>query len=801
MKPSLLHERAFERLVDDPTIAPRVQNIVLAAFEDKVEEFLAHQVDVAERPKAPQSAKIPGAFLKSLEVQSFRGIGPTTKVQFKCKPGLTLIVGRNGSGKSSLSEALEVALTGNTHRWEGKANSWQAGWRNLHDHGRPTISASFMLDGDAEPIDVKRQWEADAEFEAGKLKVTRAQQEYAGFDEVGWDTAIQTYRPILSYNELGNALNKGPSGLYDSLHGVLGLDDLTAVKSRLTSSRKALEDHKKTFKTAKDSAKALAGASNDERAVAAAKIWAGNKHDIEALYALHEGALEDDSQLASLKMLAALKAPDEGKVLEAVEGLNSAFAASDAVQKAHQDIDPIILNLLREALKFHQSHADATCPVCNTGTLDSPWQVGAQKQLDDAKAYSEAVETAKRQVKQAVAHAQQLIGAAKLRGSASDESVGSAYNTWATQVPDRDLANHLMLQHEPLRVAYEAAANTARVEVQRIETDWRPVRDASQKALGLYEKFLNVEDDIKDLKSAENWIKEFEGILREERFNPIAEKAQQIWRELRNNSNVSISNISLAGTSTHRKVDISVSVDDAETAALGVMSQGELHSMLLSLFLPRATLDESPFRFVVIDDPVQAMDPAKVDGLARVLETTAKTHQVIVLTHDTRLVDAIRRLRIDADVRNVIRQTESRVSVEQGKPAAQQYLDDARDVLENRSKLAPEIAMQVIPGLCRGAFESAFKDLAWNKMLAEGVTHDVCEEHIRGCRNTTNIAQLAMVGVGGQGNLYSILNNKYKGSFVDVLKITIEHSHKAYRGDLEALLNDTRTALRMMGAL
>jgi wobble nucleotide-excising tRNase len=51
-----------------------------------------------------------------------------------------------------------------------------------------------------------------------------------------------------------------------------------------------------------------------------------------------------------------------------------------------------------------------------------------------------------------------------------------------------------------------------------------------------------------------------------------------------------------------------VTVDGVEGAALGVMSQGELHAMALSLFLPRATLPESPFRFVVIDDPVQSMD-------------------------------------------------------------------------------------------------------------------------------------------------------------------------------------------------
>jgi len=53
--------------------------------------------------------------------------------------------------------------------------------------------------------------------------------------------------------------------------------------------------------------------------------------------------------------------------------------------------------------------------------------------------------------------------------------------------------------------------------------------------------------------------------------------------------------------------------------------QIRIRTTALSLFLPRATLPESPFRFVVIDDPVQSMDPARVDGLARALEETART--------------------------------------------------------------------------------------------------------------------------------------------------------------------------------
>ena len=89
------------------------------------------------------------------------------------------------------------------------------------------------------------------------------------------------------------------------------------------------------------------------------------------------------------------------------------------------------------------------------------------------------------------------------------------------------------------------------------------------------------------------------------------------------------------------------------------MSQGEIHALALSLFLPRMLLPESPFGFVVIDDPVQAMDPGKVDGLARVLDMVARTRQVVVFTHDERLPESIRRLQIQADVLEVTRRAQS----------------------------------------------------------------------------------------------------------------------------------------------
>ncbi len=78
-------------------------------------------------------ARPPTVFLRTVEVEGFRGIGQPVTLNLVPGPGLTLVVGRNGSGKSSIAEALEMLLTGSNQRWAPpRQKVWAEGWRNLH---------------------------------------------------------------------------------------------------------------------------------------------------------------------------------------------------------------------------------------------------------------------------------------------------------------------------------------------------------------------------------------------------------------------------------------------------------------------------------------------------------------------------------------------------------------------------------------------------------------------------------------------------------------------------------------------
>ena len=153
MNPSA-YERLFE-LLERSELSQTAVETVLAAADGP--EALSAQLNGERLPRAPEAVDASDAeerqvYLEEISVEGFRGVGARARLQFEPAAGFTLVVGRNGSGKSSFAEALEVLLTGTTLRWEERTRVWREGWRNLHHPGPTEIAADFRIDGEQEPL-------------------------------------------------------------------------------------------------------------------------------------------------------------------------------------------------------------------------------------------------------------------------------------------------------------------------------------------------------------------------------------------------------------------------------------------------------------------------------------------------------------------------------------------------------------------------------------------------------------------------------------------------------------------------
>ena len=175
-----------------------------------------------------------GAYLESISVQGFRGIGPKVTVPLPPGPGLLVIAGRNGSGKSTLAEALEFALTGVNSRWQDKATVWSQNWRNLHQ-GEPAEIRVGLTEQGSGPTTIGVDWSNgdDVKVDDYKAWVQRDGNKREDPSALGWSAALEMYRPLLSYDELGGILEGRPSDFYDQLYKLLGLEQLTEAMARL----------------------------------------------------------------------------------------------------------------------------------------------------------------------------------------------------------------------------------------------------------------------------------------------------------------------------------------------------------------------------------------------------------------------------------------------------------------------------------------------------------------------------------------------------------------------------------------
>jgi DNA repair exonuclease SbcCD ATPase subunit len=749
---------------------------------------------VPERVPEQRRSHPAAAYLRSVSVAGFRGVGPEKELELEPGPGLTLIVGRNGSGKSSFAEGLEILLTGTVRRWNGRPVAWHEGWRNLHAPGQTVVSASLLIEG-AGPATVERRWDSAAKLSESQASVLVSGEKRTTIDRLDWREALTRYRPFLSHSEL-EAFIGGPSQLYDLLASVLGLEDLTATEKRLMAARKAAEDELKETDRELPGLLGKLASVDDGRARACYQALSDGRRDLERASTLAGGtsAVEADSQVLRLRQWSQLTVPGEPEITATAAALRA--AADDLGRPTTPAL--AVIGLLREALEHYRTHGAGDCPVCGApGAMSDGWRDRTESQVMSLDEEETSTLAARAKADEAARNARGLfqpvppILTTAAVGPADPLRAWQAWKSWERIPPGREaedlrqLADHLRRRWGPLHDEVTSLSARADSELRARADRWAPVAIEVAAWCERARKADAAARTVPALTTAITWLRAATDEIRNDRLTPIREQAMAIWSKLRQESNVDLGPIRLSGSGTRRQVDLRVTVDNEPGAALSVMSQGELNALALSIFLPQSTLDESPFRFLVIDDPVQAMDPAKVDGLARVLDDVARSRQVLVFTHDDRLANAVRQLGIPARVLKVVRHAGSVVEISESLSPVGRYLDDARSLCRD-AHVRPAVREQVVPGLCRLAVEAAFTEAARRKLLRE-LTHAETEDKIATVGTLGAKASLALFLDPKQGQRVRGLLRHWDRQAADTYDELNESAHKGHP-DPEALI-------------
>jgi ABC-type hemin transport system ATPase subunit len=674
-----VYELLLDRLASDEKLAARAKQLVLAAFDGDEQLAAALSADGAaavDRVPEPSSSVVtPPMFLSAIHVQGFRGIGPASTLALRPGAGLTVVTGPNGSGKSSFAEAAELVLTGDNKRWSAKEHNqrlWRDGWRNLHGapDGLVCVGVDLVTDGEPERIALRLTWPGGADLDAGRLTQQHDDESRVAVDGPLWADDVELYRPFLSYTELGALLDGKPTQLHAALYRLLGLGSLDAASDRVKSARGVLDRRARDVKDERVRLVEELADIDDYRALRAKSLLSKSAPD---LAAVGELALRDDRSLAdiaALRTLSSLFIPSAADVTAATGRIRTTAERLATIRTSDTAQAGEVAALLRAAL-VHQANQDCPCPVCGAGTLDSDWRQRATANVERLEKVTLELRQATESLAAAVGAARLLVstapGALDVAPAGIDlRAVLDAWRGWeqAGRVTDPvALADALDASHARLAACLADLRQAAGVALARLDEVWRPM---AVRLATWHHHATQVAGEaalLRDLRGAVDWLKDAGAALRDERMAPFAARSQAVWEQLRQQGTIGLDAVRLTGTGSLRKVVLDVTVDGTAGAALSVLSQGELHALALSLFLPRATVAESPFRFLVIDDPVQAMDSATVAGLARVLAETAVTRQVVVFTHDDRLVDVVQRLGLPATVLEVCRSDRSRVDV------------------------------------------------------------------------------------------------------------------------------------------
>ncbi|RZT84910.1 RecF/RecN/SMC family protein [Pseudonocardia sediminis] len=674
--------------------------------------------------------------LLRVSIDGYQGVGAPLTIDLDPTPGVTVLIGRNGSGKSSIADAIETALHGEPRAPASNGKGGKAPlWERQHcgrDATQAHVEVTLLAGEETLTLGVRIAPDGSVTGRTARHAAADGTTTDVDLDTTSWRSALAGHRPVFGYAAVERQVQLAQN-LQEFLEPLLAFGGcFDELKTGVDSAGSAAARAQDRWTKARDDARHRTDQVDHERAdPAPTQIdWPDVTDDpnawLTAAGLTETGAAapeitsdhHDRLHAAATKAFAALRDLESAEATPAPDLVTAKLAAPLA--ELHRAVE-------------HLDTPGDICPVCRREGPD--WATNLAATVDTAPTTeTQTTEFARR------------LGA--LRAALDNDLVPIkevvAYD-WCTDAL-RDAARPVLAAGADLRHQLDEDGRRATPEVRAAvraahsrltSTGWHATvtelaahtdreRQWQRARRSAVEPFLSVWREVRDdaaaaasWKSASDCVRTLQNDLRADRTRNLQALTDSSVRTLLDDVGLHITGLSVKGT----KADVQVVDVTGQAVGLSLLSAGQRNALLLAPLL--AVAHGGPFGFLVLDDPVHAFDQIRVDRLAQLIDALAADRRVIVLTHDERLREHLLVHSPHHTARKVHRDHLTGVVEETPSPPMWEVLlKDADAALAKAPKPGPTTTPPtvLIRSLCRMAFDDALRHFVLQESV--GVPRD-----------------------------------------------------------------------------
>ena len=659
--------------------------------------------------------------LEYVKIAGYRGVGGQP-LEFSVSPlpGITVLHGLNGAGKSSISSGLDAGLCGAAGGL-GAADGSGLLWEPVH-HERDADSShvEVVLAHADERLRLTWTKRRDDPLAQHTMTWRRGDEQRQVVPGPQWRAALAAHQPVFAYADCERRVQSGRD-LREYLENLLALGGCFAMLKEAVEHRGArfADAAERCRRAWQDAAAELARIDAEHRRDESSDLppVAAPRFDEDVDLWLKREGLTDPGD--ALPHVAAGQLGQVRAVAERVLAATSALAHAHAHAtkgSVHQRLAAPLVALLTSAAALDEP--TDVCPVCDSAGVD--WR----SVLDTNTRFDTSLRGQQNRVVSVLADlrdtARQLNNLTEVLSATTDERCPDAaarcdglLARFESAVRACGLDVHPAVVQAAVDLAdwltgeQAGTAHEIAVEHSGRERRWRAARGGAVAGfVGVWREHGDAARLAGPWKDVSDRVADLRDRLRRPRQSVLGEKVSRRVQELLNDVGLRVEELDVG------KRSATVRVFDAagRHVELGMLSAGQRNALLLAPLL--ATADTGPFGFLVLDDPVHAFDGVRVDRLAWLINNLAADRRIVVLTHDRRLVEHLLAFGgASAEAFTVARDPRSaQVTVTSTDATWLCLIKDARAVVEGSVVIPGSTTLpttDLVRGLCRQALDHA----------------------------------------------------------------------------------------------